>query len=288
MSGVNLPSFDGQSETLYTRVSAAVRLHDPLISNGELVGAVSLQADGLIKQPIRNLSGWFVFTNLTIGSKYRLRLESEYYMPLELDIQAPASASDPPTKVEVQLLAKASYPFPGHLTLIRAIVQQPLRQPAPNAVVEALRYEPEDSSVAALAMNADSGSLKLKLTGLNLDALGTDSVLLLKDTNASKLEYVRLAAPFPEAPAAEGYPLVAPLRYSHLAGTSVYSLTDAGVYRIQTDVRGEFAIPVVGMSLSLGFVALKVTQEGYRAIHRDIQCEEGRTASIGVLTLLSI
>jgi hypothetical protein len=81
MSGVNLPSFDGQPETRYTRVSIAVRIRDPLVLRGELIGAVSLQADGLVKPPIRNLSGWFVFTDLVIGSKYTLRIESEHYMP---------------------------------------------------------------------------------------------------------------------------------------------------------------------------------------------------------------
>jgi hypothetical protein len=128
----------------------------------------------------------------------------------------------------------------------------------------------------------------LKLAGLSLDTLEPGSVLLLKDTNTSKLEYVRLASTPPEAPASEGYPLAAPLRYSHLAGTAVYTLKASGTYSIETDGRGEFAIPVDRLALSLGFVALKVTQEGYRAIQRDIQCEEGRTASLGVLTLLSI
>jgi hypothetical protein len=287
MSGIKFPAFDGQPESLHTRVSAAIRPYDPLVTGGALTGSVSVQLDGIDKPPIRNLSGWFVFTGLTCGREYTLRIESEHYMPVKLDLQAPASADALPVKVDAPLLPKASYPFPGHLTLIRALVEQPTKRPADHALVEAHLFEPEDSYIATLAENAEPGSSSMKLAGPGLAALVSGSVLMLKDT-IGKLEYVRLASPVPDDPTADGYPLAEALRYSHQAGTAVYALKETGTYTIHTDGRGEFAIPVTRLPLSRGFVALTVLQDGYKAIHRDIQCEEGRTASLGVLTLLSI
>jgi|GEM_PF-987608 len=288
MSDINLSGIDGQPERIMTKVSVAVRPYDPLTPGRGPVGSVAVRMDGLDKPPIRNLSGWFVFTGLHIGGKYTVRIESEHYMPLALDVQAPASAFDPPAITEARLLPKASYPFAGHLTILRGIVERPSGMPAQGAVVDARQFEPEDGYIATLDENAEPGSPRLKLVGPGLETLASGSALLLKDTNAGKLEYVRLASSVPDNPAADGFPLTEPIRYSHQAGTAVYALRDAGGCTIRSDGRGEFAIPVARLPLSRGFVVLTVSQEGNKAIHRDIQCEEGRTASLGILTLLSI
>ncbi|WP_127534644.1 hypothetical protein [Paenibacillus kobensis] len=287
MSGAWEPTLAGQPEQLLTVVSVAVRPFDAIAPGGTLVGDVTVRLAGAEKPPIRNRSGWYIYTGLKSGD-YTVHVESEYYMGAGQTVTVPPSAESLPVTVDLPLFPKPSYPFASHLTLIRTVVQRQASRPAEGAAVRVDLFEPESSYSATLAAAADLGAPKLKLAGVGLDAWSPGSVLLLKDTQAGRLEYVRLAPSIPANAAAEGYPLAEPVRYPHQAGTSVYAVKPVSHYEVLADSRGEAAIPVARVPLSRGFVALTVSQDGYATIHRDIQCEEGRTASLGILTLLSI
>ncbi|GFN30014.1 carboxypeptidase-like regulatory domain-containing protein [Paenibacillus xylaniclasticus] len=287
MSGMMKPSFAGQPELLRTVVSAAVRPYDTLSPSGSLIGDVTVRLVAVEKPPIRNRSGWYVYTGLMSGV-YTVQVESQHYISVEQTLTVPLSTDALPVTVDVPLLPKPSYPFASHVTLIRAIVRLPSDRAVEGADVRAELFEPDSSYTAALASAAEPDTTRIKLAGIGLDGLQSGSVLLLKNTQSSRLEYVRLASPIPANAAAEGYPLTAPIRYPHPAGTAVYAVKLLNQYEVRTDLRGEIAIPFLRLPLSRGFVALTVSKDGYSTINRDIQCEEGRTASLGVLTLLSI
>ncbi|EFM11333.1 conserved hypothetical protein [Paenibacillus curdlanolyticus YK9] len=275
----------GHGESFVSRVSAAIRPIDELAADRSPIGQVQITLEGITAKPLRNRSGWQVFMDLPSGN-YVGRLVSEHYLDAEISITVQSGAD--PVALDVPLLPRSSYPFPSHATLLRGVVKDQAGVPVNDAVVEGVRLEPADSYAAMLAAAGAMGGTRLFLSGLQGEAPAPDTVWLLKNTNVERLEYVRFATPLPADSAAEGYPLAAPLQYAHPAGTTVYPVKQAGTIVSRADSRGDVAIPIVRMPLSRTLVSLSVKREGYRTYVRDIQCDEGRTGSLGIITLLSI
>ncbi|MWC27080.1 hypothetical protein [Paenibacillus sp. MMS18-CY102] len=282
---MSILSSAGQGESFVSRVSVAIRPIDELVADRMPIGQVQVTLEGTVHKPIRNRGGWQVFVDLPSGS-YTARIVSDYYLDAAVPVTV-QPASDP-SALDVPLLPRSSYPFDTHATLLRGVVKDQAGAPVNNAAVEAIRLEPADSYTAMLAAAVVQGAARIYLNGMQGDLPAPGSVWLLKNNNVERLEYVQLAQTLPADPAADGYPLAEPLQYAHPAGTTVYPVKQAGTVVSRTDSRGDVALPIARMPLSRTRVSLLVKQEGYLPYERDIQCDEGRTASLGLITLLSI
>lgn len=272
------------AEQMANRASAAVRLIDTNSSDQAPIGQIQVSIDDPEIRPVRNVSGWYVFMDLQDGS-YTVRVVSEYY--LEETVTLPITSSTKPVLIDLNLLPRSSYPFPSHATLIRAVVRDVADTPISDAAAEAAIFVPEDGYKATLAAPSSPGDQRIKLSGLQ-GALLPGSTLLIKAGNQSRLEFCRIAEPLPADPAGEGYLITGQLEFPHPAGTFLYALKQTGSITSRTDIRGEFVIPFTRLKFRKCFTALSVTHAGYIAINRDIQCDEGRTASLGLIKLLSI
>lgn len=278
------PSIIGVPESFVSRVSAAIRPVDGLSPGGVPVGTLTVTLSGVERPPIRNRGGWYVFPDLPDGT-YTLRIQSELYREVQQQVNV---AGLEPVALDVTLHPACWYPFPGHATLLRGLVQLPAQKPAVGVVVEAAVLQPESAYTASLSEPAGAGDTVLRLSGLSAGSIPPGSVLLLKDTNAGRLEYVRLTSVLPADPAKDGYTLTEPVRYSHIAGTPAYAAKPVDTITASADGKGEFVLALGSLSLPKAFVTMTLTHDGFQHVHRDIQCEEGRTTSLGVLTLLSI
>ncbi|PWV95666.1 hypothetical protein DFQ01_1259 [Paenibacillus cellulosilyticus] len=278
-------------EAWSTRVSAAIKLSDSTTVGKPPIGAVRLQLSptGPERAPIRNLSGWYVYTDLPKGV-YNVVVVSDYYLDAEISFVVDSAIETTPT-IEVALLPNSSYPFPSDMTRIRGAVRLPATAAAADvsdAAVRAVLFESEAGLLATLAEDTTTGGTKLKLGGLTAGSVTAGTIVLLKDPRANRLEYARITAPLPANPSAEGYTTAEPLRYPHAAGTYVYAMKEAVTVQSKADNRGEFVLPLVRMPLHRGFVVLTITLAGFRTVYRDIQCDEGSESSPGIITLLSI
>ncbi|GMK40230.1 hypothetical protein PCCS19_32850 [Paenibacillus sp. CCS19] len=278
------PSMKGIPESFVSRVAAAIRPVDGLSPGGVPIGSLTVTLSGVERPPIRNRGGWYVFPDLPDGT-YTLHIQSGLYRDVQQQVNV---AGLEPVALDVKLQPACSYPFPGHATLLRGLVQLPAQKPAVGAFVEAEVLQPESAYTASLGEPAGAGDTVLKLGGLSAGSIPPGSVLLLKDSNAGRLEYVRLASVLPADPAKDGYNLTEPVRYPHIAGTPAYAAKPVNTITASADGRGEFVLALGSLSLPKAFVAMSFALDGFQHIHRDIQCEEGRTTSLGVLTLLSI
>ena len=76
--------------------------------------------EGGSRTTVRNLSGYFLFTDLTPGT-YTVRVESEFYLPAEQTVDTTLLNPKQPV-AEIVLKPTPSYPFPGSATLLRGVV----------------------------------------------------------------------------------------------------------------------------------------------------------------------
>lgn len=85
----------------------------------------------------KNLSGDYLFSNVP-GNMVQIRVESDFYFPLEKEITVPPPdpESNPKPPVEtMELQPKPCYPFPGGTTLIRGMVEDSQENLLPGAKV---------------------------------------------------------------------------------------------------------------------------------------------------------
>lgn len=107
-------------DVLTTKLSLAVWLIDDYTKK-ELIGSAKVKLKEGDIEAIKNISGYYCFIDLT-AENYTVGIESDFYFPKEETVDT--SALDPKNPVvAIELKPKPSYPFPGHATLVRGLVE---------------------------------------------------------------------------------------------------------------------------------------------------------------------
>ena len=106
-------------DVIKTTLTFAVWLTDEFTQQGP-VGSVQVIIKGGTRAAVKNLSGYFLFTDLAPGT-YDVRSESEFYIPAEQTIDTTVLNPKQPV-AEIVLKPNPSYPFPGSATLLRGVV----------------------------------------------------------------------------------------------------------------------------------------------------------------------
>ncbi len=127
-----------------TRLSFAVFLLDEY-SNGKPIGRVEVSLKNRKEKPIKNLSSYYLFLDLT-DDTYTIQVMSDYYFdegsgsinPAELDTKNPV--------VNITLKPTPSYPFPPGATLIRGRVHDSAGKAVSGAKVRVKEREVENKT----------------------------------------------------------------------------------------------------------------------------------------------
>jgi len=91
---------------------------------GRPIGGVEVSLEESKRQPIRNLSGYYLFTDLEEGD-YTVRVTSDYYEQEEVTIPVSYPEDPNPEDFVVSIILKPVpfYPFPPGATLIKGVVK---------------------------------------------------------------------------------------------------------------------------------------------------------------------
>lgn len=122
-------------QTVTTRLSLAVLLIDDYTGQRP-TGRVKVYLEGLEWENAGNRSGYYLFPDLP-GSRYRVRVEAEYYFDESAPVNLPDLDSKNPV-LQIKLKPKPSYPFPPGSTLIRGMVRDIGENAVHGAVVNVL------------------------------------------------------------------------------------------------------------------------------------------------------
>ncbi len=111
-------------DVMTTNLSLAVWLTDEYTKE-KPVGRVKVTLKEGERKAFKNLSGYYCFTDVPDGD-YHLRIESEFYFPIEKPVDVPfldPANPDPKNPVdEIELKPHPGYPFPENATLVRGVV----------------------------------------------------------------------------------------------------------------------------------------------------------------------
>lgn len=119
-----------EGDKITTTLSLAVRLTDDYTQK-EPVGNIKVMIKEGEITPVKNLSGYYLFNDMTAGN-YSVVIESDFYFPEETAVNIPHPVPKNPV-VEIALKPKPAYPFPGNATLVRGLVSD--GNPVVNAEV---------------------------------------------------------------------------------------------------------------------------------------------------------
>ena len=107
-------------DVIKTNLTFAVWLTDEFTQQGPAGQCPGDDARRELRATVRNLSGYFLFTDLIPGTIH-LRVESDFYLPAEQAVDT--TILDPKHPVaEIVLKPTPRYPFPGSATLLRGVV----------------------------------------------------------------------------------------------------------------------------------------------------------------------
>ncbi len=120
-----------EGDKITTTLSLAVRLTDDYTQK-EPVGNIKVMIKEGEITPVKNLSGYYLFNDMTAGN-YSVVIESDFYFPEETAVNIPHPVPKNPV-VEIALKPKPAYPFPGNATLVRGVVSD--GSPVVNAEVK--------------------------------------------------------------------------------------------------------------------------------------------------------
>lgn len=267
-------------ERKLTSVSLAIQLLDDYTA-GEALGRVSVTIDGN-RAPVRNPSGYYVFTDLPAAT-HDLTVEAEFYLP-----ETVAVPSGPPHDLvkRITLVPNDAYPFSSAATLIRGVVSGVGNEPLADAGLQAVSLLPETSVKAKIgpagAVLGDTGLPLVNIAG----QLAAGDRLMIRDSNASRIEFCTISAPLPANPATDPYALALPLKFNHSAGTSLHLLGVDSVLNSRTTARGEFVVYFSRTKAPRFISTISISHAHYQTYQQDLEVSEGSEQSLGRIQLI--
>lgn len=265
-----------------TTLSLAVRLVDDYAPGGEPLEKVTVSVTGNGRSAIRNLSGYYLFNDLPV-STYEVLVESDFYLPEAVTV----TTGNPNNLVtEVFLKPNSAYPFLSMATLIRGLVAGVGNEPQAGARVQAAAMVPDSSVKAKIdAAGAVAGDTGLQLVNISGPLVVGDR-LMIRDANASRVEFCRIAAPLPANPGLDQYNLLLPLAFNHAGGTAVNALGTDSILDTRSTEKGEFVI-YFNRTRAPRFITTVITsQTGYQNDERDVEVIEGSALPLGRIELV--
>lgn len=115
----NYIAYPGDVQTI--KLSFAVWLIDDY-TKGKPVGSIKIQIKEIDKKAVRNLSGYYFFTDLEVGN-YTVSINSDLYLPMEKTVDV-STFPDPKNPVlEIALKPSPVYFFPENATILRGVIR---------------------------------------------------------------------------------------------------------------------------------------------------------------------
>lgn len=133
-------------DVLTTRLSFAVWLIDAY-TKSKPIGGIKVGIKETGKKVIENLSGYYCFTDLEVGS-YTVSIDSDLYLSEEIKVDMSAFP-DPKNPVRnIILKPNPVYPFPENATLLRGVIRDAINvdEPVRNAKVKVMEYDLETTT----------------------------------------------------------------------------------------------------------------------------------------------
>lgn len=259
---------------LNAKVSLAVQLVDDYFINDLPEGEVKVYLKQIPSYPIKNLSGYYVFTDLPDGV-YTVCVVSENYFYTERDVELNSLNPYEPL-IRIILKPNIRYPFPASATLVRAIVRDRDENPVPGARV---RSTLKTGFAARVSLKgAWEGEQSMDLVDIARMIHAGDTFLII-DEDETKREYCTVSQTPEGVTGVRSMSLVKPLEFSHGKGTQLMPVVETF-----TDEAGETAV-YFRNTLSKKFEVLLEVLYGESRLERDVQITEGKSGSLGVIYL---
>ncbi len=106
-------------DVITTNLSVAIWLVDDYTKR-EPIGNINVRIMEISRKAVKNPSGYYVFNDLETG-KYTVVIESDFYFVQKNVVSIPHQDQKMPV-VEITLIPKPSYPFPGNATVVRGVI----------------------------------------------------------------------------------------------------------------------------------------------------------------------
>lgn len=268
-------------ERCITRLSLAVRIIDDFTEK-EPLGSVSVTIKNQEVRAVKNLSGYYLFTNLSVGM-YKVEVQSEFYLPEARIVNI--NDLDPLNPViTITLIPNSTYPFPAGVTLIRGIVHDLEGEAVPGVRILVDTVFPESTTRARLGPeNAKSGANQVALMDFS-KSFKTDDILMVKNSKQSHIEFIRIGLPLPDSPD-QPFNLVNPLKFNHISGTPLYYSQVNRVLETNTNQKGEFAIYFSVIKYPKFLTIIELSHPNYNTVRKDVETVEGTLTFLGIIQL---
>lgn len=267
-------------ERKLTSVSLVIQLLDDYTA-GEALGRVSVTIDGN-RVPVRNPSGYYVFTDLP-ATTHDVTVEAEFYLP---ETVAVPSGAPHDLVTRITLIPNGAYPFSSAATLVRGVVNGAGGEPLADAELQAVSLLAHASVKAKIGpAGATAGDTDLLLVNI-AGQLAAGDRLMIRDSNASRIEFCTISGPLPANPAADPYALTLPLKCNHPAGTTLHLLGEDSVLNCRTTARGEFVVYFSRTKTPRFITAISISHAHYQTYQQDVDVSEGSEQSLGRIQLI--
>lgn len=267
-------------ERKLTTVSLVVQLADDYAA-GEPLGRISVSIAGA-KAALKNPSGYYVFTDLPAAT-YQVLIEADFYLPKTVMV----TTGNPADLVKkISLTPSGAYPFLTAATLIRGVVSGSGNGALPGAALQAVARLPDSSAKAKVGpAGASAGDTSMLLVNM-VGQLAVGDRLMIKDSNAVRVEFCTISAPLPANPGLDPYDLVTPLKSNHVAGTAVHSLVADSVLDTRTTSQGEFVVYFSRTKTPRFITTVAISHANYQNYQQDVEVSEGTVVSLGRIQLI--
>ncbi len=115
-------------DIITTNLSVAIWIVDDYTNSNPIGNVLVTIMDGSLKA-VKNPSGYYVLSDLEAG-KYEIVIESDFYFLHKQSVIIPHQDKMMPV-VEIAVMPKPCYPFPGYATLVRGVVSSTPQKVSP-------------------------------------------------------------------------------------------------------------------------------------------------------------
>ena len=259
------------------KVSLAVRVIDDYTLR-EPVGRIKVGIKETLAGPVKNLSGYYVFTDLPPGN-YVVVVASQYYFTGEEPVNTGVIDAKNPV-LHVSLTPHSAYPFAGGAALIMGLVRGAAGKCLAEAGVQAVVTGPEEAGKAKLSKNPVKAGDRTVLLADIAGELMTGDLLMIKDANKARNEVIQIVPPLPVNPAVQPFSLASPLKFDHPVKTLLMPVLDTW-----TNDKGEFVIYFRTLKADKFDVSLQVKHPNYQTFNREVEITADKQVSLGEIQL---